>query len=129
MIYSKLEEIKSRIEDLNIFAKSHIHLGTEFNIGAKNLPVCVIKSGDGELSGHQVNAGVHIIAMFRDADNIEQTVDTHLGAIIREMNYIEDVQAGYYTTDENVMQPFGFSIPMAPPFGGFRIELTINESL
>ena len=122
MIFDKLQEIENAINDLGIFDSGKIYLGQEFTVSVNNLPLCIVKSGNGTLEGHLVQGGFHVIAIFRDADNIEQTLDTNLGKIIKALLKLEDIEITYFTTDEDVFQPFGLIIPQSPPFGAFRIE-------
>jgi len=122
MIYSKLEEIRDAIDELGIFDSGKIYLGQEFTVSINNLPMCIIKSGSGNFTEHLFTGGFHVIALFRDANNIEQTLDTHLGAIAKALLRLEDIEIDYFTTDEDTFQPFGLVIPQSPPFGAFRIE-------
>ncbi len=126
MIYDKLQEIQTTIDNLEIFDSGKIYLGQEFTVSINNLPLCIIKSGSGSLlEGHLIQGGFHVIGIFRDADNIEQMLDTNLGKIIKSLSELEDIELDYFTTDEDVFQPFGLVIPQSPPFGAFRIEGTI----
>lgn len=125
MIYSKLEEIRDAINELGIFDSGKIYLGQEFTVSINNLPMCIIKSGSGNFTDHLFTGGFHVIGIFRDADNIERTLDANLGSIAKALLRLEDVDIDYFTTDEDTFQPFGLVIPQSPPFGAFRIEGTI----
>ncbi len=124
MIWSKLQEIKTAVINTGIFPTGNVFMGEEFQIGADNTPFCVIKSGSGDLSGRRVDAVAHVMALFNDS-NIEQTVNDNLKIIARNLDNIDNVNAAFFTTDDDIFAPFGLTINPVPPFGGFRLEIQI----
>ena len=127
MIYSKLTEIKTKIIATGIFESRNVFLGNEFETGTNRMPLCVIKSGPAEISKPNVRAQVYIMALFYDADNVEQTVLDNLSTIARELHEVDNVDFDDYTTDSDIFEPFGVVVPVVPPYGGFRLNLLVHH--
>jgi len=128
MFYTRLAEIKSKLQGCGVFDSSRVYLGDSFAIGSQNLPLCIIKSGSVDIDNRKAECTLHVICLFRNATNIEQEVHTNLSTILRELMEVEDIQPVYVTFDEDVTAPFGFALPQAPPFGAFRIDLQMMEA-
>lgn len=121
MIYEVMEQIRTELESLGIFQK--VVNGEEFILG-KKLPIAVIKAGSGEIvNGVLKNATIHVIAFYKDQQNIEQVVDSGMNTVLDALKRIPDLVPESFTVDDSIFSPLGIeSVPVIPPFGGFRID-------
>lgn len=133
MIYEKLKAIKIHLDRLSIFGANDIHFGdsvTELikKIGRIHIPYCIIKSGEGDLDGRDLEATAYIFAVFQDKSDIEKIVLEKLRIIAREVTEIKNVEVTGYTTNADFFEPFGIPlVEIIPPMGGFRLDLRIHD--
>jgi len=128
VIYDTLKEVERVIKSTGIFQEDWISFGAEFTLGAKNTPFCIIKSGIGDIADHNVESTAYIMALFYDAEDIEKTVSDALRTVAREVNKIPGVDLDGYSTDNDIFEPFGIvaDFVIAPPFGGFRLDINVQ---
>jgi hypothetical protein len=132
MIYDELSEIKDLIDDLDIFDASRVFIGKEFQIGAAQESLCILKSGTALVTDERVESIAYIMAQMYNAVDIESAVSSALETLMHDLRRIRR-KTGYeiyplgYTTDADVFAPFGVSFTPVPPFGGFRIDVQINK--
>lgn len=132
MIYDELSEIKDLINDLGIFDPSRVFIGKEFQIGAANESLCILKSGTALVSDERAECVAYIMAQIYNAVDIESAVSSAIETVMHNLRRIRR-KTGYeiyptgYTTDADVFAPFGVAFTPVPPFGGFRIDVQVNK--
>jgi hypothetical protein len=127
MIYTRLTDIKTAIENTLIFPSGRVFLGEEFSISADNVPFCIIKSGFGDVDKRKVIATAYAMALFCDNTNIESTVNSNMKTVARNIANLPQIEVVAFTTDEDIFAPFGVVINPVPPYGGFRLDIKIEE--
>jgi len=129
MDYAKLQEIQTAIVNTAIFNSTNVILGQDFEISTRRLPMCIIKQGPGNVNSTESKFTVHVMALFYDATNIEKTICDNLRTIVLALRQIQAVVPGFYTTDSDILQPFGIVIEPVQPFGGFRLDCEVTTYL
>lgn len=131
MIYDKLDEIHDKLEALTdstgtiVFA-SGVQIGM-YNLNFSQLPMCFIKGGAGPIDRHRDLAlEVHVIAVYKDPTDIEETLGNNAELVIRALHEIDSVIPTFYTTDQDVFEPYGQTVSILPPFGAFRITCEVH---
>lgn len=127
MIYTKLAEIKTAIDNTGIFAAGDVFIGDGFPASLDKAPFCIIKSGFGDVDNRKVLATAYVMAVFADNSNIESTVNTNMKIVARNVANLPQIDVLAFTTDEDIFAPFGYAFNPVPPFGGFRLDIKIEE--
>jgi len=133
MFYSEISDIKTEMQALGVFDASRVFVGKEFQVGAAQEALCIIKLGAGFFpDSNRAEGTIHIMAQLYSATNIEALVNSSLDGAARALRILDlrkpyELQLQSFTADTDVFSPFGVEIPLVPPFGAWRMDVLIRK--
>lgn len=133
MIYSELERLKTKIENMGYYNK--VHIGSDFTaleLNFKHLPLAVIKAGSGDVSGYvHGKIQVHFIGLFYKQSGIEELVLNKMETMILELADDPALNPATlsFVLDSNVFDIFGEEVPVSSPYGAFRLTYKLYDRI
>lgn len=130
MLYHAIKALTERLKAAEIVAAEKIYTGDQFDVNAENEQFFVIKSGQGIIENVTHKSLLHLVFWIHASKNLEAQIHNTMATVIGFTKNLPTIKPVAWTSDNDIWAPFGVeNIRVIPPFGGFRIDFEVFESV